>query len=401
MLVVFGAQAYDFGSVQSIVAYSNRMPEFPQNDNDNPYKPSFVNFNQLHVVSYIDQLLYRLGFRSIVAIDDFITIMRQVIEQRELNGYFGNFVQKQYITSATRWFVCGSLYGALHAQVAILQHLKEQQIINDALELIQADTYLVFTDTICSYTPYGLESLWIVLKLMAANPEKVLVIKTTDWPSDTWTNSTLTDAFYHRFNRSPLLLKQLLDAFVNTLPDAVYLIGNDDHIVKITAGVQINEALWDTFFKEKVSGIFHGKYIPDSHASSHMRAMLDIHPDISPDMPRVPTLKHIHKTDIDIWSLISSPVEPLKTSAHIHHDAFVEIRTDKDFAYWKLFLWGQSIHDRIGFQLVRSYDLLSGALLYSSNIKEYIKVLEQQVSFAQQEVQQARNACNNGENHEK
>lgn len=392
LLFTFCIHTSDLANMSNITAYTQRMPELVENENNNPYAPLFTAFNRSHAIWYVDKLLRLFGLRKFLDIDDFITTIRQVTKQRELNGYFGSFIEKYYISTATRWFVWGAFYGAVHAQVNALQYLKEQRIINDELQIIQADTYLVFTGTLQAYTPYGIESLWIILKLLEKNPGKVFLLKTTDTLSNEWQNGAMVDAFYTRFKRPRMLIKQLLDAFITTLPEAVYLVGNDDHIVKIAAGIEVSDTSWREFFQEKVSGIFHRKYIVDSDGLIPLKDVFNIYPSISQDK-RVPPLQHSNKEGVDMWNLISCSVEPFKTYARIHQDSFVEIDTEKYFTHWKLMLYGQSIHNRDGFTLMRSYDLLSGALGYSSNVKERVKVLEQQVAAAQQEVDQARDEC--------
>lgn len=364
---------YDMTSVQGIVTYAAKMPEFLEHQSGNPYDPAFAEFNTLHAVSYLDTLLHRLGLREILDIDDFITTIRQVTQLRELNGRFGSFVEKYYNNDTTHWFICGAFNGALHGQLNVLRYLKNQRIINDELELIQADTYLIFTDTLQAYTPYGLESLWIMLTLLKKNPDKVLLLKTTDWPSDQWQNSSIVNAFYVRFNRPYALIKRLLDDFYNTLPDAIYLISDDAHVVKITAEVSLPDASWNTFFQEKVSGVFPTTDIASSGQLVPLKYLLDIH--------------------------------SITTKASLYQDTFMQLTTQKDFAQWKVMLWQQNKDTRDGFMLARSYGLSSGDLQHSSNIHERIKLLEQQVETAQQEVDQAMIACKENneikENHQK
>lgn len=384
-----------FDTLSHIAAYAQTLPESVTSESPDEFNPVFDQFNKTRRIGYGTRLLSLFGFKPYVDSNDFINSIKRVTRERELDGKFGDFVCKEYITDNTNWFMWGSLYGAFHTFVRTLQYLKEAHVIDDTLRIIQADTYFVFADTLQSYTPYGLETLWVLLTLLEQNTDKVFVLKTMSAQLEDSKRYNILSGFSLRFAQPIGMLEQLLSKFSNTLPLALYLIGKDNNIVRISALHDIsmlNDTHWSYFFEDSVGGCCKIKDIELSDEKVRFASSIHLYHEI-PIGRKISRLSHAQENGAYVWKLFSTPIEPFKSVFRFHYDAFVELVTEKYFSNWQLSVWSHDLDKTSGFEKVRSFNVESGKIVFSINPQERIDFLEQQIAIAQAKEQEIKQEC--------
>lgn len=389
-----------FDTLWHIAAYAQTLPEAVKNESSDEFRPIFNRFNATHKVGYGQRLLSLFGFKQYMDSHDFVSSMKRITHARELEGNFGDFVCKTYITDNTNWFMWGSLYGAFHTFVRTLQYLKESRIIDDALCITQADTYFVFTDSFESYTPYGLETLWLLLLLLERNPGKVFVLKTMSAQTDSFRRYNIVNEFSVRFAGQADELELLLRKFSNTLALALYVISKDNTIVRISAlqdASILNDVQWSYFFEDRVKGCFKIKDIERSDQKVSFAS--SIHLQHAPSLnQKISRLQHTQDEATHVWKLFSVPIEPFRSIFTFPYDAFVELITEKYFSNWQLSVWSHNLARAEGFQKVRAFNLESGKIIFSLNPQERIDFLEQQIVAAQAKEQEIKQRCADNQN---
>lgn len=384
----------DAGKLAHVEQYAKTLPEFVKSESHDEFKPIFNRFNSAHKIGYGTRLLSLFGFKQYMDSRDFVSTIKRITRARELEGNFGDFVCKTYITDTTNWFMWGSLYGAFHTLVRTLRYLRESRIIDDALRITQADTYFVFTDSIESYTPYGLETLWVLLLLLEQNPGKIFVLKTMTAQTDAAKRYNILEEFSVRFAQDAQELDHLLRKFSNTLALALYLISANDTVVRISALQDpsiLNDMYWSYFFEDRVKGCFKIKDIEQSDETISFASSIHLQ-HAAPIGQKLSRLQHIQGST-HIWKLFSIPLDPFKSLFAFHYDAFVELVTEKYFSNWQLAVWSHDLTKTEGFKKVRAFNLESGKIVFSLNPQERIDFLEQQIAAAQEKQQEIEQRC--------
>ncbi|QQR49056.1 metallophosphoesterase [bacterium] len=124
----------------------------------------------------------------------FNNLLQEVIADREKRGWSAKpLIQKAVLDSQSRVVIFGDLQGAFHSLTRDLNHLKTLQIIDEQLRITQPNYYIVFIGNAINRSPYTLETLSIILRLMQRNPENVIYLKGKNEYYEYWKEHTLRD----------------------------------------------------------------------------------------------------------------------------------------------------------------------------------------------------------------
>lgn len=383
-----------FDNLSEIVKYAQSIPEYPPYDQLSQEYPLFNSFNKSYKGGYFNRLLRFFGFKKDIDVEEFSKVLHRIINQRELNGYFDNFVQKFFTNDQIDWYLFGPLYGAFHSLVRVLQELEAKKIIDKSLKIINPMHNFVFSGNVASYSPYGIETLYLLITLLDRNPDQVFLLR--DKGADSFRMYNLKDELQERFNVSSVSIEKNIERFSNTLPLAIYIISLDGDVLRISDSQEsplLQEARWSYFFEDKMNKSSKIKDIEPSIKEISLKTFIELYT-VSKSTDQLNRLHYVKRDEQNSWDLFSSPVEYFKTKFNFHYDSFVVLSTGKYFINWQVSLFAQNINTMDGFKKIRVFNVSSGQETYSFNQNERIEYFKEQIQLAQEVEQAYRKECN-------
>lgn len=153
--------------------------------------------------------------------------LQTIVNERELEGYDDNSIEKIIPDPNSTFIIWGNLQGAFHSLVRALDSLKKDGVIDNNCVITKPNHYFIFSSNVIIRSPYIIETLLTIIALIRANPGRVWYIRGlseykdmwhTDWLMDQLNGYATTDTSY--LNKT---LIPLLDRFFATLPYALYI----------------------------------------------------------------------------------------------------------------------------------------------------------------------------------
>ncbi len=95
----------------------------------------------------------------------------------ESKSEFKPYMHKVIVPTESTLFIWGDIHGCAHSFIRTLRDLQGQGYLNDDFTLAQPNTYLVFLGDCVDRGRYGLEVLYIIMRLKCANPGHVVLIR--------------------------------------------------------------------------------------------------------------------------------------------------------------------------------------------------------------------------------
>jgi len=390
-----------FDSLSQIKKYAASLQEYPMPDNVDWKKPDFHTVYQQMVSNWFSKFLSRWSiFTPFWSIYAFHKLLEAVVSMREMHGYNGRFVQKVYLKPGAPVIVFGALYGAFHSLVRDLSFLEQQGIINENLKITNPDCIIVFDGNVVAFSPYILETLTVILRLMFINPDSIFYIKGEQENRARWKEDGLKNELQNRargYKNGTIPLGKLINNLFRTLPLALYLVADQTpsqvDLVRIssyiTSNKELNENTFANFFactKEEVFEI-------DKRISSkptirvNVRAYIESSPEEKEKHRATHGLALISKENrASIWNIFSSPTGANRALYQFFYDSFIKIDTAPLLKDWKIILYEQDVRYE---QEIKPYvvvNLLSGI--------EYInkEIQEQLMQHFSQEIKQTETA---------
>lgn len=224
-----------FETIDELKAYAKSHPESVPLGNLDYLNPDYTKFFASETPSALDKLLITVGLKhkSEWQPKPFLDLLHRVTEKRKKDGMAGAFIQRQEVSQDDHFLVWGNLQGAYHSLVSALESLIEQKIIDKNLKLIMPKYFMVFSGNVVDRSPYSLETLTIVLRLLDANPTRVFYIRGDHETNDKWQDFDLRDELEAKIAIAQGKFPPYVDgnvpstedinALFDTLPVALYL----------------------------------------------------------------------------------------------------------------------------------------------------------------------------------
>lgn len=390
----------DFNTISELVEYAKKLPEFPDDEYVDPYKPRYQKLHASLEPSAFDTLLSSVGLKVHTLYDDIKKRMRRLIDKRELHGFYGDFVQKFYIDVETKWYIWGPLHGAFHSLVRSLNELKEQGVLSNDLKLLKKRFYFVFNGNLLNYAPYQLETLYVVLHLMEKNPGQIFITRGSFEDKGRWKKTNLVQELKERIPASVgIPLENEFDHFFNTLPLALYLVSTELDIVRISFYENhplLQEKKWGSFLNKKMSETKKIENIVGSDENVQLQAKVTGH-DVKPFPYRIDSISYKRFGDSHVWSLFSSPILLFQQMFGFANDTAIVLTTGKFFSNWYIELYQQKSREKKGFIRARKFNIASGKEVFTANQEEHIEDLKQKIELAQLEQDRLKEKCGRSE----
>lgn len=364
-----------FKTLKEIEMYAMSTSELTPLESDNAVKPDFTNYyNRFSpsikntIFAKISGLLQTLRLKSqpIFSASFFKTLIEDVNSFREQAGFKNKNIVKITAKPTSKFVLIGDLQAAFHSLVRDCLKLKELGIIDDNLKIIPQDCFIIFLGNVPSRSPFSMEILSLVLRLMQQNPERVLYTKGSHETDRYWEEHTLKTEIkvrsaYFMQDASPLINN--VNKFFESLPSLIYLSAPaQDKNAFIRIGLALKEKLDDKHF---------GKFLMTDQKKdiSILSWEESNRPVASPDVPQI-NVKAIMRVEkkretyqpseglrtltpemgVTTWTLLSGPTLAVEKGFKFYNDTFALIESADHIDQWKITLHYQDRREKKGYK---------------------------------------------------
>lgn len=377
LLLIFTLNLHAFTNLTDMQNYAQEYPEFPKADNNDWNDPVYETFYKQLAPNRIQQFLNAWGFgqKSSWNIYSFAELLKEQIATRERQNLTGRQVAKLIIDQPITLYIFGDVQGAFHSLIRSLTFLKERNVLDDDLTLIQPNTYIVFNGDFVDRSAYSLESLEVVMLLLQKNPNNVFYIRGKHEDKDYWHNFGLKRELNQRAQAllpvnapaKAIPMGNLMRRFFNTLPLALYIATHKKptELIRIShAGrnsPELKEHLFSDFFtrpSEKIS-YFDVTRKNKSAVTPHISALITTESWLKEHRAQ----QGLGLLDQDLgttaWSIVSTPIMAYQNYYQFYYDALVEMRVNIPISESTITLWNNDIKTPTRFERKAQYNLVT------------------------------------------
>ncbi len=363
-----------FATMTTLKQYADSVPEYVDAENGAWLDPDFSEFHESirpgiarKVINWIG-----VGYKAWTA-RGFKKLIQTLIKKRELAGQMGDFIQKYVPQQGDRLLIWTDLFGAFHSLVRDLSELQSKGILDNKFKIIKSNYLLVFNGNVIDHSPYVLETLTLVMRLLAVNPQKVIYVRGTHEERQEWHSYGLARELKIRaagLTDELIPLNTIITRFFNTLPLGLFLpeiTENQINLVLIANNLQseagFKEKRFAGFFEkeesQQLSSLKLGNKVP-STKKVKVRAIITGE-DRSTSYHQTDGLSMIGtKREATAWLGFSSPTGRNRRLYEFFDDAFVELSITNGLSEWTLTLFNQDVRELFGFSELASYNLVTG-----------------------------------------
>ncbi|MGB8467702.1 MAG: ABC transporter substrate-binding protein [Candidatus Babeliales bacterium] len=171
------------------------MPEIIHDAQLDWKNPNFKKFFERTAPGVFQKIAWLLHISQIPPwmSNDFIGLLEKVRLNHAVHDHlFG--IEKAVmleLEKPTTLFVWGPLHGGWHSLIRTLRYLLNKNVIDEKLKIIKEDTYFIFMGGLADRSAYGLETLYTLSLLSAANPYNCLMLASMYEKEHNWHFETL------------------------------------------------------------------------------------------------------------------------------------------------------------------------------------------------------------------
>ncbi len=354
------------------------LPELVVSDTNEWNNPDYATFYRTRISSLSDKLLHFLKLRAPQPwnINTIKTLLDTIVLERKkysaLTPYVVNITGKE----GSKYIVWGDLFGAAHSLFRTLEYLYEQKILDSHFRIAPGYTFIFLGNVIDRYA-YSLETLFIVLVLMAYNPNQVFYLKGSHERDDLWKDFSLNTQINIQLQMSDKqkeAFKKSLSDFFDTLPEALYINQKDQtkEVIRLS-----NESRSSYDFDESHIGNLFSKepdtidylQITKNKVVQETQEVVSILRGGNYTQDKIAATNGLRFIEPDLgttaWSLISSQTPVYQQFFNFYFDAFAEITLGKTIEDATIQLLYQDVRNRVGFFKDTLFRIVSGQTVYS------------------------------------
>ncbi len=379
LILISPLHGNSFTTLAQAQAYAKIHPEYVKPDNSDWLNPDFGSFHQKMLPTLFQRIWMRFGFstkawnfREFERLLHDITVSRQEIELK------GEFAERLTPKTGDKYIIWGDLYSAFHSLVRDLTFLQQQKVIDNNLK-IKPGYYFIFNGNIIDGSPYGLETLTLVLRLMKANPTQVIYTCGYYETEERWQNFGLMEELKIRFGEYTEKYKEIavkLSQFFVSLPLGLYLTHEKKKTLDVVV-VSSNKKVSQRFNDRNLAGLLdvQGDRGYFTYKDERTLPAKDINirafitgEDRSISYHLTEGLTMIGAVEGAIrWMVFSSPTERSQNLYKFQYDAFVKLNINNGMDKWSIALFNQEAKERKGFTKSAIYNLVSGHTVRGKN----------------------------------
>lgn len=408
-----------FTSLNEINEDARNADEHPPLDNKDWVNPDFTKFIKKRIPSWWDETLFKLHIKSwpLWHIEGFKDLLFKTIASRENDGYVGKFVITMRPDPGAVFVIWGDIQGAYHSLVRALNQMRSLNIISNDLYIIKPNYYFVFNGNVIDQSAYSLEVLTIIMRLMDNNPGRVFYLRGQHEDQGRWKDFSLKRDLVFRVSLSPkerfelsgkIPLSDEMDRFFDTLPLALYLIGQD--VSDIVDVVRISYFGRD---HKELEMAQEGLYLGDVTGEPRV---LKLHTKKERGAKKF-NVKAIVKGESNLtsyyttlglsqieadkgstsWIVFSSPTDTYRHLQDFYYDAFAFLEIGKIFSQWTISLYNQDVREMLGFKRIATYNVMNGLKeidgLSKRDESEDLLALKKRMHIAEKQINEILQTC--------
>ena len=150
----------------------------------------------------------------------FFQSLREVTSKRKEKGLYGRHVLTFRLSDPTSFIIVSNTQGDVHSFVRILEELHERGLLS--LDFRLHFSYLILNGNAIGDSPYTIEMMRIILRLMEMNPDRFFYIRGQEEDKEYWVDRPLGERIAFLFSPFDRQRNELRE-FFNTLPLAFYI----------------------------------------------------------------------------------------------------------------------------------------------------------------------------------
>jgi hypothetical protein len=372
-----------FPNMKLLLEYSKNLTEKPNPDSPDWSHVSYRNYfySRKHPTTWAD-LKFNLSIRAMnLSISEaieksFKEQIKKTMQQRQKVGYKESFVSIIRPETGTRFIIIANLNGSFHSLIRFLVDWTHRGIIDDNFK-IKEPYVLIFDGNTLSDSPYGLDTLALILKILEANTERVFFVRGNQEGKGYWQTTNLNFEIEERM-ATPKEARTLLGNFFDTLPLALYLFAETTttsiDLVRIS-----NYALTEHSFDEyMVADLFMDptrksirldeQSIKYANLNVNVRAL--IHGSSNPSKADKGLIQEGRKDNMIIWQAQSGSTGALQVSHRFFYESYLILDTATELSGWSLVLYSHDTRKQTPLEAQARYNLLTGAQMVDKDVQE-------------------------------
>jgi hypothetical protein len=367
-----------FKTIKDLEMLAATRDEWIKMEGVNPLIPSYENYylraskRSLATIIYEKarwlRTCFSAGTAPFFSPSYFKTLLEQVTKVRLAQKWQGDFIQKIQLTPESKVISFGVLQGAFHSFVRCLRELQKLQILDENLKLMSNEYYISFNGNLINRSPYTLEILSAVMKLMEVNPRNIFYLRSEHEYFDEWRLHSLKrelEVFCRQLSPQEIPLKEEIESFFGTLPLALYCTIpfqateklpyfriNPFFITKHLTDA-INEASYANFIKATDNGgvatmSLSGRSLKPEEAAHAIQLKAIITEIRKRDKWEIMDgLRQLQSIDGAVaWHIFSSPTQIFREFLHFYWDAFVVITPGLALDKWTITLHHHDVRNQ-------------------------------------------------------
>ncbi len=363
-------------SLEEASEYARTMPELPPMENTNLVRPDYDYFYRANTPGYFTRkwraiacclnLPTRFDWPSLY----FRSLLDVMLNRFKSYRVERDIVYKMSPAPKARFVIFGDLYGAYHSLVRDLEKLKELNIINDSLKIIAADTYILFMGSTMSRSPYGMETLGLVLRLMEMNADTAIYLRGNHEDNKYWEAFGLKEQYEIKCGEESKQLIATTNNFFMHLPLGLYLAvpNHPGHFIKISylassVSSKLKEDSYAHFLEAKQNGLLDKHEISEG-LTHNSKITIEVAFQSEKKRQTFQSSTGLRQLPADggvtTWTLMSAPTLVMQKGLQFTHDAFAIIQLAAQKGDWIITEYSQDAIKKDGFKTT-AYQFFTGA----------------------------------------
>jgi len=311
--------------------------------------------------------------------------LESLFKIRQEQGYTRNSIVKIQTSPQSQFVIFGNVQGAFHSLVRDLNELKKLGIIDDNLILTSRDYYMIFIGDTVSRSPYSMETLSAVMKLMQKNPDNVIYLKGNHETANYWQEHSLKAELLIRarhLSKELTPLAEEVNALFNSLSLAAYLSTfpiEANQFIRIsdegrTENALLQENTYTKFLTEKSTGLtildLDNKGDQSSNAQVTIAVIFKGEKKRETFQPMVGLRFLAPDMDSVAWNILSCPTMVYQIALKFFHDAFVIVKPSQELDKWTATLHNRDVRKEGEQFTATTFYLLSGVEEGASQVQQ-------------------------------
>ena len=367
--------------------YAESVPEYVEAENW--LNPDFSEFYKGNKPGFGRRFLnwFGFGYKGWNA-RAFKKTLLSLTKKRELNGQVGDFIQKYKTMPGDHVLAWIDLFGAFHSLIRDLVELKNKGIINDDLKIMKDNYLFVFNGNLINHSSYVLETLTVVMQLLAVNPQQVVYVRGTQEDKQEWHSYALARELKIRaahLSHEMIPLNKNVTKFFNTLPLGLFLPQVSEKEINVVL-IANNEYSRAGFTPKNFAGFLEdekAERISSFKLSNKAMSKKEVHVkalitgedrSVTYHQTQGLTMLGMQREALQ-WLVFSSPTSRNRRLYEFFYDAFAEIYVADQMSDWTISLYNQDVRKLLGFKKSVTYDLLTG-----QRVREGVKKVKKKVA---------------------